>query len=89
MTGKPRKFQDQIQTPPSEHVFLSRSFFWYTKSAARRSDRLYCLEDTLPETPLGLLLLNYATEFSNPKDGQSGKKANPISLSKFSSTTAT
>jgi len=70
--------------------FSQQKLFWYTKSAAATSsDRLYWLEDMIPETPQGLLLLNYATEFSNSKDGESGKKAKPKSLSKFSSTVAT
>lgn len=65
--------------------------FWHIISAARSSDRLYWLEDTLPAVPQGLLLLNYATEFSNPKDGEAdngekegGGRAESKSLYKFS-----
>ena len=54
-------------------MYFSVETLWRILSAVSSSDRLYWLEDTIAAIRQGLLLLNYTTEFSNPKDGESGQ----------------
>lgn len=59
-----------------QYTYFSAEALFDTLNHQQEANRIYWLEDALPEIPQGLLLLNYATEFSNPKDRESGKKQN-------------
>lgn len=72
IASKLRKFKTESRLQ-LQYVYFSAETLWHIISGVSSSDRLHCLEDTICAIRQGLLLLNYTTEFSNPKDGESGQ----------------